>query len=37
MKEIFIAPEMELVTFASADVIATSGFEGLEDGFEENA
>ncbi len=33
MKEKFMTPEMELVTFAAADVIATSDFLGLEDEF----
>lgn len=35
MKEMYTAPQAEIVTFATADVIATSSILGIEDVFEQ--
>lgn len=35
MKEMYTTPQAEIVTFATADVIATSSILGIEDVFEQ--
>lgn len=37
MKNIYLAPEMELISFDAKDVITTSSFTGMEEDFGWNA